>query len=255
MKLKHFFNLAQLKKNDRIGLERMIQDCDFMHVKDIEEVVDPIEQSSVICLYDEFGEMCAFASVTDFDTYLQVEKLYVDYNSRRKGFGKALLDQAIKFSKEKGYDMTFLVVAADNINAQKFYESQKLLIDRIPRGGNVISMKRFNSNFVHGVGEIIYHLSKNLTIEEIEEKLQREEGIEELKKNFDDFYKTREKDKEKLEKRLNSKLIKNTLKLLKGEEFAEKYSDEDFKRAKLCQECFKSIKNHELEKNNEKTIK
>lgn len=251
MKIKHFFNEAQLKRTDRIGLERMIMECDFIHVKDIEKIIDPLEQTSVFCLYDEYGEMCGFTNVTDFDNYIQIENLYVDCNVRRRGYGKKLLDKAIAFSKEKGYDVTFLNVAHDNINAQKFYESQRMLIDRVSSGGNMISMKRFNSGLVFGVAEIIHNLSKTMSLNEIREKLHSENGIQEIKEHFADFYKNgREKEIEKLDNRLNSRLINNTITLINDEQFPENASEEDKAKTRLCRDCYNAFKVHEKEKTN-----
>ncbi len=256
MRIKHFYDESQLKRNDRAGLERLLWECDFAYIKEIAELIDPVEQTSVFCLYDDYSEICAFASVTDYDTYLQIDKIYVDATDRRKGYGKILLDQAIKFSKSKGYDVTFLNVAIANKNAQNFYESQKFMIDRIVQGRDMISMKRFNSNFVFGVSEILYHLSKKMELNEVREKLQTVQGIEELKNEFNDFYKNgRKNEVEKLDKRLESKLIKNTIALINSETLSEDVCEEDKNKAKLCHDCYKSLILHETEKKNERLTK
>lgn len=256
MRIKHFYDESQLKKNDRTGLERLLWECDFAYIKEIAELIDPVEQTSLFCIYDDYSEICAFASVTDNDTYLQIDKVFVDATDRRKGYGKILLDQAIKFSKSKGYDVTFLNVAIDNKNARNFYESQNFMIDRIIQGRDMISMKRFNSSLVFGVSEILHHLSKKMEFAEIKELLQSEQGIEKLKSEFVDFYKNgRENEIEKLDKRLQSRLIKNTTALIHHEPLSEDICEEDKLRANLCYDCYKSLILHETEKKNERLKK
>ena len=91
---------------------------------------------------------------------------------------------------------------------------------------------------------------------EIKELLQSEQGIEKLKSEFVDFYKNgRENEIEKLDKRLQSRLIKNTTALIHHEPLSEDICEEDKLRANLCYDCYKSLILHETEKKNERLKK
>ena len=250
MKIKHIYDTKYLKSNDRIGLERLISECDFLHAKDLDDVIDSYDGKYVICVYDQFGEMVGFINLAQMDRNLQIEYLYIDGSCRRKGFGKVLLDSAIKDSKKLNFASTSLTVSIDNLNAKKFYERQNFIIDKVPQNSSLISMKKYNSNRIYRVGEMIYHLEKNFGIEEVLKGRGVQEKAQEFKEVFNDIYKkSEEQEFEKFEKRLNSKLFKNTILLIQGLDLkGEGLSPEDMEKAYTCKDCYLDLKKQETEK-------
>lgn len=53
---------------------------------------------------------------------IEVQRIYLLEKVKGKGFGKLLIDKSIEIGREKGYEMLWLGVWDQNIEAQKFYE-------------------------------------------------------------------------------------------------------------------------------------
>ena len=56
------------------------------------------------------------------DNCIELERIYVDAKSQNKGFGKSLIDHAIKIAKEHNHDYIWLGVWQKNEGAVRFYE-------------------------------------------------------------------------------------------------------------------------------------
>lgn len=103
MKIQHFYNEQQLKFY-KTGILNLIYECDFIYNKDLSSIIKEVDEKSLLCAIDEFGEPCGFMSVEDTGKDLYIDKFYVSMSERKKGYGKALLDHAIMLSKKLGYD-------------------------------------------------------------------------------------------------------------------------------------------------------
>lgn len=53
---------------------------------------------------------------------IEVQRIYLLEKVKGKGFGKLLIEKSIEIGREKGYEMLWLGVWDQNVEAQKFYE-------------------------------------------------------------------------------------------------------------------------------------
>lgn len=53
----------------------------------------------------------------------EITSIYIHPDFYRKGYGEKLLNSALKYLKESGYQDCYLWVLSENSNAQKFYEA------------------------------------------------------------------------------------------------------------------------------------
>ena len=235
MKIRHFKKKNQIRSDDRIALDNLLAECDFIYDKSVDFLINEVDEKSIFCIYDEFDQMSGFISVEDTEREIQIGELYVNQAERRKGFGKILVDRATQYSKELGYDYVTLGVSLDNTNAQKFYESQKFIFERLPKGSSLIAMKRYNSKMAYQIAGIIFELEKQFGLEKIRENIEKIE-------KYDDFYKYfSKKDDEKIKERLNSDLLWYVLDVIEGKEIPENKS----KKAIVSAQCYYDLKQQE----------
>lgn len=240
MKIRHFSKESNISDYDKTGIETLIQECDFIYKKDISSLIDERDEKSLMCIYDNYGEVCGFASVTDNGQNLELSEIFIGLGFRGDGYGKALLKNVIDYSKKLNYDVVTLRVTVDNTYAQKFYEKNNFIITSCKEKSNTISMKRFNSNIVYQIGGILYELEKANTKDGIRE------GLEKIK-NLEPFYKYFIKpNDEKINKRLQSKTINTAIDLL--EEKKPEAEEQYVKKALLCLDCYYDLKKQEIER-------
>lgn len=241
MKIQHFYNEKQLKYN-KIGLLNLIYECDFIYNKQISALINEIDDKSLLCALDEFGEPCGFMSIEDTGKDLYIDKFYVGMSERKKGYGKALLDYAIKLSKKLGYDSVSLSVAKDNVSAIRYYIKNKFIIDNDYSSSLPIHMKRYNLSSIYSIAGILYELAKNTEPNNLRNALENVQD----KEIFYKYFST--KDEERLDKILMSKSIRLAIDMLEGREVSEE--EKYYKKAQLCVECFNELK--QQDKYNEK---
>ena len=237
MKIKHFFSEHKINYNDRYGITTLIEECDFIFKKKLYVVIDPRDKKSLLCFFDEYDEACGFLSMEDTGSDIHICEFYVGLGFRQKGYGTALLNSAIKYSKLRGYDSVSLRVANDNDLAQEYYKKNKFIVVDGKLNSFSLGLKRYNLSSVYEIGGILYELSKNQNVD-LRNALDHIECKEEFYKYFS------ERDEEKLDKRLNSKTIRLAIDMLEGKEVSEE--EKYYKRAQLCVECFNNFKNQEI---------
>jgi len=71
-----------------------------------------------------FTQLYATFCSVDLITRLVLYDLYVEANVRRRGVARALMDEALRFARENGYERLTLETAVDNFPGQKLYEKE-----------------------------------------------------------------------------------------------------------------------------------
>lgn len=265
MRFKHYFSEKQIPATEKRELMSLIEDCDFIYTKSLESVVQSIDDKSVICAIDEYGEICGFASVLDEGNDIYLADLYVHPSSRGKGYGKALIEKTLQFAKFKGYDVATLSVGHNNHSARKIYEKQKFIYSRANTSLSI--MKRYLSNKAYQIGGIIYEVTTLYGVQNLSENVKKIE-------KYEDFYKYfRAKDDEKIKKRIESDVFRVSVRLVeelfggrtlladeilnghfekvKGTEFEDA---KDIKTSALAVTAFLDLKNQEKVKEQIKKI-
>lgn len=85
--------------------------------------------NGVLHLYRCEGKAIGFSTIyngfssTRAETVAVLNDLYVSPSYRGKGYGKELLDHAVKVAKSKGYSRLQWLTAQDNEKAQKLYNT------------------------------------------------------------------------------------------------------------------------------------
>lgn len=96
----------------------------------------------VVTIDNKIAGFCGIGQSKDTDANKntgEIFTMYVDHNLLRKGVGSALIEEAIKRLKTKGFNSATLWVLDSNINARKFYENKGWFIDgktKIDKIGN-----------------------------------------------------------------------------------------------------------------------
>ena len=202
MRYKHFKSIKQISQNDKIMLMVLVEDCNMIYKKSLESLIDEIDEKSVFCVYDSYGQICGFATAADNDTYIDLAELYVHPSSRRKGCGHALIELVRLYAKQKGYDFITLSVGVENKNAQKIYSNNKFLFNAY-NNSSTIHMKRYVSNNAYSYGAILYELSKTFG----EDNLSKDVILVKDAKMYNWFEKYFKNKNETLEKHLNSPVL------------------------------------------------
>lgn len=122
MKFKHFFAESEMQQKDYNGLRTLLADCDLVRKKQISEVVDSGNYKSVICVYDDEENMVGFAALVLEYGYINLNVLFVDYDERRKGYGKALLKEVKAFAHKLDLDTVELIALDYSKPALRLYE-------------------------------------------------------------------------------------------------------------------------------------
>jgi len=85
--------------------------------------------NGVLHLYRYDGKVIGFSTIyngfssTRAETVAILNDLYVSPNYRGKGYGKKLVDHAVKVAKSRGYSRLQWLTAQDNDKAQKLYKT------------------------------------------------------------------------------------------------------------------------------------
>jgi ribosomal protein S18 acetylase RimI-like enzyme len=88
------------------------------------------DESIVFLATEDTGQAIGFTQLyatfcsVDLITRLVLYDLYVEENVRRRGVAKALMDEALRFARENGYERLTLETAVDNFPGQKLYEKE-----------------------------------------------------------------------------------------------------------------------------------
>ena len=91
-----------------------------------EEITKKLHRDPDLCLVAELGGLIIGTVMGGFDGRRgMVYHLAVDVSSRNKGIGTALMAELESRMKQKGCIRTYLLVTRDNLDAIRFYESQK----------------------------------------------------------------------------------------------------------------------------------
>ena len=97
----------------------------------VETLVDRIQQDPTLgvqLVAEEGGRLHGFASLYACldtliaDRILVMNDLFVDPSSRNRGTGAALFDASLAYASARGYARLDWVTAADNHDAQRFYD-------------------------------------------------------------------------------------------------------------------------------------
>lgn len=242
MKIKHFYSETQISERDKQGILNLIHECDFIYGKKISVLINPADEKSLVCLFDDFGEPCGFVSLENTGNDVEICELFVGNSDRSKGYGKLLINQAIKKSKEFGYDSVSLMVAKHNAHARKFYDKQKFIaVGNLERS---LILKKYNSSSVYEIAGILYELENTFGVENMRIGLEVFRNKDVILKYFS------QPDDQKIEKRLKSKTIQLAISMLEGKEVDE--DEKNCKKAKLCVKCFEEIKTQRCMINNSK---
>ncbi len=207
MRFKHYFSQKQIPVGEKRELLALIEDCDFIYKKALDSVVESIDDKSVVCAIDEYGEICGFASILDEGNAVYIAELYVHMSARRKGYGKALIEKVMQFAKFKGYDIVTLCVGHNNKSARTIYENHKFIYSRT--NTSLSTMKRYVSNKAYKIGGVLHEVVKLYGVDNLEEDVKKIA-------NFEMFYKYfSSKDDEKIKKCIESGVFSSALKLIK----------------------------------------
>lgn len=206
MKIKHFFDKKQISSYDMRGLVGLIEDCDIIYDGKLESVLNKDEDKSVICAYDEHGEICGFASLLDEDKDIYIGEIYVHPSSRRQGVAKELLARSMAFAKARGYDEVVLCVGYSNVGARRLYENNKFIY--VKEGLSLATMKRYVSNSAYRIGGVLFEVVKSFGVVGLTKNITKI-------KNYQPFYKYyKNPEDEKIKKLINSEDLKYSAMLI-----------------------------------------
>lgn len=182
MKIRHYYSISKLSRNHKWDLSNLIDACYF--TEDFESVIDEEREKSAFFIYDCYDNIVGFASVEENFDSIHISYLYVESNSRCKGYGSFLIEAVRKYAKQKGVDTIYLNVALTNYDARKLYVRRRFLYDYICENFSVAEMKMFTSNNAYCLGGILYEISKTFGKENLSK------GIEYFKSsgNYSKFY-------------------------------------------------------------------
>lgn len=214
-----FRNLRGIDSFTRTSIESLLSQCEIADSSDIRDYIDVVDQKYLICAFDENNEACGFAEIESEDNDINLQRLYVHYHDRNKGYATELLKAVKKVAKEEKKDFIELVVKFDNINARSLYKKYRYLNTHII-SGKVVGMTKFTNNNNYVMGGILYEVLKS----------KQEMSILDIKnsdnKEFEKYVKSKDK-KTVVDKIIDSStfiIACDLLKLYKE----NKYKKEDF---------------------------
>ena len=177
MKFKHFFSESEMNEKDVFGLRCLINDCDLVRKKRVSELVDRGSFKSVVCAYDDEGNVVGFAAVVLEYGYINLNILFVDYDNRKKGYGKALLKEVKAFANKLDLDTVELIALDYSKSAIRLYEKMGFLYTT--RNSLYTSqMKMYVNSSCYVVGGMLNAISKKYGTSNLVEglKMCRERG-------------------------------------------------------------------------------
>ena len=201
-------DVKHLPREQKISLQNLVDECELAHNKALESHIDPFEDKKALVLQNG-QDVEGVVFFEEQNKILYIDILYVSYASRKKGYGKKLLQVLNKFAKENGFEKIELVVRRDNKTALNLYQKLNFIkyksVDE-----SVVSMTKYVDNNVYILGGILFELLKENNGVANPEKI-------EFSPKFTKYVKS-ENAEEIIEKKLKSKTLSLAIKILKAKE-------------------------------------
>lgn len=201
-------DVKHLPRELKISLQNLVDECELAHNKALESHIDPFEDKKALVLQNG-QDVEGVVFFEEQNKILYIDILYVSYASRKKGYGKKLLQVLNKFAKENGFEKIELVVRRDNKTALNLYQKLNFIkyksVDE-----SVVSMTKYVDNNVYVLGGILFELLKENNGVVNPEKI-------EFSPKFTKYVKS-ENAEEIIEKKLKSKTLSLAIKILKAKE-------------------------------------
>lgn len=200
--------VKNLPRELKISLQNLVDECELAHNKTLESHIDSFEDKKALVLQNG-QDVEGVVFFEEQNKILYIDILYVSYASRKKGYGKKLLQVLNKFGKENGFEKIELVVRRDNKTALNLYQKLNFIkyksVDE-----SVVSMTKYVDNNVYVLGGILFELLKENNGVVNPEKI-------EFSPKFTKYVKS-ENAEEIIEKKLKSKTLSLAIKILKAKE-------------------------------------
>lgn len=158
MKIRHYYSLGDISRLHKMDLGNLICECYFSN--NFREVIDEERGISAFLVFDEYDNVCGFASVDDGMDSFHIGRLFVAFHSRGKGYGSFMLEEIRKFAKKEKYNSVSLEVVMSNVGAQKLYLKKRFFFDYINKTNDMAIMKMYTSNNVYCCAGMLFALSK-----------------------------------------------------------------------------------------------
>ena len=201
-------DVKHLPREQKISLQNLVDECELAHNKALESHIDLFEDKKALVLQNG-QDVEGVVFFEEQNKILYIDILYVSYASRKKGYGKKLLQVLNKFAKENGFEKIELVVRRDNKTALNLYQKLNFIkyksVDE-----SVVSMTKYVDNNVYILGGILFELLKENNGVVNPEKI-------EFSPKFTKYVKS-ENAEEIIEKKLKSKTLSLAIKILKAKE-------------------------------------
>lgn len=201
-------DVKNLPRELKISLQNLVDECELAHNKALESHIDPFEDKKALVLQNG-QDVEGVVFFEEQNKILYIDILYVSYASRKKGYGKKLLQVLNKVGKENGFEKIELVVRRDNKTALNLYQKLNFIkyksVDE-----SVVSMTKYVDNNVYILGGILFELLKEHNGVVNPEKI-------EFSFKFTKYVKS-ENAEEIIEKKLKSKTLSLAIKILKAKE-------------------------------------
>ena len=201
-------DVKHLPRELKISLQNLVDECEPAHNKALESHIDPFEDKKALVLQNG-QDVEGVVFFEEQNKILYIDILYVSYASRKKGYGKKLLQVLNKVGKENGFEKIELVVRRDNKTALNLYQKLNFIkyksVDE-----SVVSMTKYVDNNVYVLGGILFELLKENNGVVNPEKI-------EFSPKFTKHVKS-ENAEEIIEKKLKSKTLSLAIKILKAKE-------------------------------------
>ncbi len=159
MNFEHYTEISEISGRNRRKLNELVEDCGIIYDKSLPDLIDSTEDKSVICAFED-DEICGFATLEADDFCITIDELYVDSVHRKHGVGKALMEQAKEYAKQKGIPKLELAVGIDNLKARHLYEKLGFVYARQNR--NKVVMRSFADEKVMQTAQVLFEMSKNI---------------------------------------------------------------------------------------------
>ena len=159
-KIKLYSTVESVPSAYRYDLERVIEECPFIHSSEIGAIIDPYDEKKAICVFDEYGNICGFACIIIEDRGIFLSELFVEPHAQNKGRGTVLLDAVRVYAKKLGKEDIALAVAENNVHARRLYERKGFLYNSYNGKGGRAIMRRFVSSGVQNIGMMVFTIEK-----------------------------------------------------------------------------------------------